>query len=167
MFRQHPVLSLATFAYLGVVGWITLGPQPLDEGRDSLLWRALRFFGRHDLTDWITYQRVEFTANVFMFIPIGMFLLLLFGRRLWFAAVLSGVALTVAIETAQRFIPDRVSDVSDIIANSIGALIGVLFTLVVTATRSRRVRQYGDELGASRGRGGHDSAVAHRVRSHR
>jgi VanZ family protein len=138
MFRQHPVLSLATFVYLGLVGWITLGPQPLDEGRDSLLWRALRFFGRHDLTDWITYQRLEFTANVFMFIPIGMFLLLLVGRRLWFVAILAGVALTVTIETVQLFLPDRVSDVSDIIANSVGTLIGVLFTLVVTSARARR-----------------------------
>lgn len=167
MFRQHPVLSVATFAYLGLVGWITLGPQPLDDGRDSLLWRALRFFGRHDLTDWITYQRVEFAANVFMFIPIGMFLLLLFGRRLWFVAVLSGVALTVAIETVQRFLPDRVSDVSDIIANSIGALIGVLFALVVTAGRARRMRQYRDEASASDSRGGRDAPATHGVRSHR
>ncbi|MEY2848688.1 MAG: hypothetical protein RI885_1353 [Actinomycetota bacterium] len=144
MFRQHPVLSLATFAYLALVGWITLGPQPLDDGRDSLLWRALRFFGRHDLTDWITYQRVEFTANVFMFIPVGMFLLLLVGRRRWFVALLAGIALTVSIETVQLFLPDRVSDVSDIIANSIGTLIGVLFTLVVTSARPRRVAREQD-----------------------
>ena len=36
MFRHHPILTVVTFVYLGVVGWITLGPQPFDEGSDSL-----------------------------------------------------------------------------------------------------------------------------------
>lgn len=141
MFRHHPFLSLATVAYLGFVGWVTLGPQPIDSGNDRWLWRALRFFSRHDLTDWITYQRVEFTANVFMFIPVGMFFLLLFGRRLWFVALLFGVALTCAIETIQRFLPDRVSDISDILANSAGTFIGVVFVLVVTASKARQLRR--------------------------
>lgn len=142
MFRRHPILSLVTFAYLAVVGWITLGPQPVDSGNDAWLWRLLRFFGRHDITDWITYQRVEFGSNLAMFIPIGMFFLLLFGRRLWFISVLSGVALTCAIETVQIFLPSRVSDISDIIANSIGTLVGVLFALAVTAGKARRLREY-------------------------
>lgn len=144
MFRRHPLLSLATFVYLAFVGWITLGPQPLDDANDAWLWRALRFFGRHDLTDWITYQRVEFAANVAMFVPIGMFFLLLFGRRLWFISVLAGAALTCAIEFVQLFMPDRVSDVSDLIANSIGTVIGVLFVLIVTAGAARRLREYGN-----------------------
>lgn len=141
MFRRHPYLSLTTFSYLGFVAWVTLGPQPVDAGDDALLWRALRFFSRYDLTDWITYHRLEFLANVGMFVPVGMFFLLLFGRRMWFVAVLAGVAMTVTIEFVQIFLPDRVSDVRDIIANSIGTLVGVLFTLAVTASTARRLRQ--------------------------
>lgn len=140
MFHRHPLVSFLTFAYLGVVAWITLGPQPFTESNDGWLWRMLRFFGRHDLTDWITYQRVEFTANVFMFIPIGTFFLLLFGRRLWFVAVAAGIALTMAIETVQLFLPNRVSDISDIIANSSGATIGVITGLILTAASARRRR---------------------------
>ncbi len=144
MFRRHPILSLATFAYLAFVGWVTLGPQPLDGGNDTLLWRVLHFFSHYELTDWITYQRVEFLANVGMFVPVGMFFLLLFGRRLWFVSVLAGVVLTCAIEFVQMFLPDRVSDVSDIIANSIGTVIGVLFALAVTARKARQLRNYGN-----------------------
>ena len=140
MFRRHPFLSFVTFAYLGVVAWLTLGPQPFDESNDGWLWRMLRFFGRYDLTEWITYQRVEFTANVLMFIPVGTFFLLLFGRRLWFAAIAAGAALTVVIETVQRYLPNRVSDVSDIIANSTGAFIGVMLGLMLTMASSRRRR---------------------------
>lgn len=141
MFRQHPFLSLATFAYLGLVAWVTLGPQPIDDG-DVWLWRLLRFFGRHDATSWLTYQRIEFLGNVLMFVPVGMFFLLLFGRRLWFVSVFAGVALTCVIEFVQRFMPDRVSDLSDIIANSVGTLVGVLIALILTAARARRMRNY-------------------------
>lgn len=149
MFRRHPILSLATFAYLGVVGWVTLGPQPLDDRREGLLWRALEVFARSESTDWITYQRVEFAANVAMFVPVGMFFLLLFGRRKWFAGVLAGVALTSGIEFVQRFMPDRVSDISDIIANSTGTVIGVLFVLIVTTPKARRIRAAQRTAGAS------------------
>ncbi len=154
MFRRHPLLSIATFAYLGVVGWITLGPQPLDDGRDGLLWRALDVFARYEITDWITYQRVEFAANVAMFVPIGMFFLLLFGRRRWFVSVAAGVALTCSIEFVQRFLPDRVSDVSDIIANSIGTAIGVMFVLIVTTPKARRIRAAEHARSSTAGRSG-------------
>ena len=154
MFRRHPIVSLATFAYLGFVAWATLGPQPLDAGNSSLLWRALEVFSRYESTDWITYQRVEFTANIGMFVPIGMFFLLLFGRRMWPLAIIAGVALTCAIEFVQRYLPDRVSDVSDLIANSLGTLVGVIFVLIVTNGKARRLRVRDSRTAASAA--GHD-----------
>lgn len=140
MFRRHPLLSLVTFVYLGFVAWVTLGPQPIGDG-NTWIFRALRVFARYDLTSWLNYQRLEFLANVGMFIPIGMFFLLLFGRRLWVVSVLAGVALTCTIEFVQKFLPDRVSDISDIIANSSGTLIGVLFALAVTEGKARQLRR--------------------------
>lgn len=140
MFRRHPFLSFTTVAYLGVVGWITLGPQPVNTGNGYWLWRALRFFSSHESTRWLTYDRVEFLANVAMFVPIGIFFVLLFGRRLWFMSVISGVLLTLAIEFAQRFIPGRVSDLRDLVANSFGTVVGVLVALVLTKAKARRLR---------------------------
>lgn len=140
MFRRHPLLGLATVVYLAVVGWITLGPQPINTGNGYWLWRVLRFFSSHETTRWLTYDRVEFLANVAMFVPIGVFFVLLFGRRLWFVSVISGVMLTVAIEVAQQFIPGRVSDVRDLVANSLGTVVGVLAALVLTQAKARRLR---------------------------
>ena len=140
MFRRHPFLSLATVGYLAVVGWITLGPQPIDTGNGYWLWRALQFFSSHESTRWLTYDRVEFLSNVAMFVPIGIFFVLLFGRRLWFMSVISGVLLTLTIEFAQRFIPGRISDVRDLVANSLGTAVGVLLALVLTQAKARRLR---------------------------
>ncbi len=140
MFRRHPLLTIATVAYLAVVGWITLGPQPINTGNGYWLWRALHFFSSHESTRWLTYNRVEFLANVAMFVPIGIFFVLLFGRRLWAVSVLSGMLLTLAIEVAQRFIPGRVFDVRDLVANSVGTVLGVLVALVLTQSKAERLR---------------------------
>ncbi|TFD20577.1 VanZ family protein [Cryobacterium sp. TMT4-10] len=133
MLHRHPVLSSATLAYLAFVGWVTLGPQPLNTSNNGWLLRALGFFARHDSTDWITYGRVEFAANIGMFIPIGVFLVLLFGRRQWWLAIVVGVALTCSIEFTQQFLPTRYPDLRDLVANTAGAVLGVLVALVITA----------------------------------
>jgi glycopeptide antibiotics resistance protein len=144
MFRRHPLLSVVTFAYLGLVGWLTLGPQPLDDEPNGVLFRLLDLLGRHSATSWITYYGLEFTANIAMFVPVGLFFLLLLGRAYWFVAVLSGVGLTFAIETAQLFLPERVSDPRDLVSNSIGALIGVVAALIVTTPKARRLKREAD-----------------------
>lgn len=144
MFRHHPVLTAVTAVYLGVVAWITLGPQPVGLVRTAGVFRLLALLRRHAATEWITYPTVEFAANALMFLPIGLFLLLLFGRRLWWFAVIMGVLLSGAIEFAQLYIPGRVSDVRDLASNGLGALLGVLLALVVTwpaAARRRRAER--------------------------
>jgi len=39
-------------------------------------------------------------------------------------SIIGGVLLTLGIEFAQRFIPGRVSDVRDLVANSLGTVVG-------------------------------------------
>jgi glycopeptide antibiotics resistance protein len=141
MFRRHPLLSLLTLGYLGLVGWITLGPQPLDTHDQRLLARILSLLGNHEATKWVTYNLVEFSANVAMFVPLGVFFLLLLGRKRAWLAMLLGVILTVGIETAQIFIAGRVSDPRDVLANSAGALIGVIAALIVTTPAAMRARR--------------------------
>ena len=142
MFRRHPVLSTLTLLYLVVVAWVTLGPEPYDEQSSGILWQFLDFFARHEATDWITFSRVEFTANVLMFVPLGLFLVLLLGRRHWWLAVLLGAAVSVAIELSQgAFLPTRVSDLRDVIANSSGALTGVIVGAIVMAVSDLRRRR--------------------------
>jgi glycopeptide antibiotics resistance protein len=139
MFRRHPLLTVVTLAYLGLVGFVTLAPIP-DQGRDSIIWRIVGVFDGFAATRWLDYWTVEFLANVAMFVPLGLFLVLLLGRGRWWLAILLGVGLTVVIELVQQSLPTRVSDLRDIVANSMGATIGVLLALVVTAAKARRLR---------------------------
>jgi len=149
MFLRHPILSLATLLYLGLVGWVTLTPQAAS--RNGLLWRVEDFLDRVPVLDRVSVDQLEFAANVLMFIPFGIFFVLLLGRRRWWVAVLMGMVLTVGIEFAQQFIPHRVSDVRDLVSNTIGTVIGTLLALLLTAAKARADRQRVAAIAGSRG----------------
>lgn len=69
---------------------------------------------------------IEFVANIIMFVPLGCLTLTLWpeawtGRRM----VLLGAVASTFIELTQLLIPGRVTALTDVIANTAGALLGV------------------------------------------
>jgi glycopeptide antibiotics resistance protein len=50
-------------------------------------------------------DRLDFSATVALFVPVGMFLMLLLGTRLWWLALASSFRMTAFVEPAQRVIP--------------------------------------------------------------
>ncbi len=143
MLHRHPFLSLVTLAYLGFVAWLTLTPQPISPGQSDAVQRVLDALHRRGYVESLDYDRVEFLANVALFVPVGVFLLLLFGAGGWWAAGIVAFLMTSGIESAQLGIDGRVSDPRDVVANTAGALIGVALALVLTmpATLRRRRRR--------------------------
>lgn len=147
MLHRHPFLSLLTVLYLGFVGLVTLTPgsdQPDYAGlAGRVLARLERYPDLDPLTSRLSVERIEFLANVGLFVPLGVFLLLLVGTRLWLVAMAAGIVLTSMIESVQREIPGRVSDPRDVAANSIGMFAGIVLAVLLTlpaAMRRRRER---------------------------
>ncbi len=137
------MLSLLTGGYLAFVAWVTLTPQTYAAQRIAIIYRVLDALHQRGYLLSIDDSQLEFLANVALFVPVGMFLLLLVGTRLWWVAVTASFALTTFIEVAQRSIPGRVPDEQDVLANGLGAVIGALVALVLTlpaALRRRRQR---------------------------
>ena len=70
---------------------------------------------------------VEFVSNIVMFVPFGLLTTFLWPSRWnWWRMLLLGAATSTFIEVTQLIIPGRVTALSDVIANSAGALIGAV-----------------------------------------
>ncbi|PCE14793.1 hypothetical protein AUC47_15645 [Microbacterium sp. SZ1] len=111
---------------------LTLTPSRVEESMPNLLDLVLSTAHRLGW-DWLDFTRLEIIANVLVFVPVGVFAFLLVPRRIWPVAVVLGPAISVAIEIAQRVaLPHRAATVSDVVANSGGALIGVFLAIACT-----------------------------------
>jgi glycopeptide antibiotics resistance protein len=142
VFRRHPIVSVATLAYLGALAWLTLTPSDASVRTFSLLQRVVQAFQSNADTEFLTYPRVEFAANVALFVPMGVFVVLLLGRRLWWAGIFAGVLASCWIELAQGiWLSDRVSDPRDLLSNGLGTILGVLLALLITWPAADRLRR--------------------------
>jgi VanZ family protein len=139
--HRHPALSLLTGGYLAFVAWVTLTPQAYASAHIGIIYRVLDALHRRGHLLSIDDVELEFLANIALFVPVGMFLLLLVGTRFWWAALIASFALTAFIEAAQRSIPGRVPDEQDLIANGLGAVIGALVALLLTLPAEWRRRR--------------------------
>lgn len=134
--ESRPPLALAAVAYAMLVAWVTLGPQS-----DVSAVRAIvQGYAEHALLPLLPFSPLslllserdfEAAANVLMFVPFGILAALWSPRSSWFGIATIGVAASGAIEVAQFFLPGRVSDLGDVIANGAGAALGAL--LIVSA----------------------------------
>ena len=89
-----------------------------------------------DSAFWIS----QAVGNLLLLLPVGLFgpiALPWLGR--WWRVLLAALIISVAIETAQLWIPERSADVDDVMLNVIGALLGYWLLLLI------RLRPSADE----------------------
>ncbi|MFF7683634.1 VanZ family protein [Microbacterium sp. NPDC007973] len=128
------MLVAASCVYAAAVWWMTLRPSIYDDRVGGILHRVFRALASWPGTAWITLDLVEFSANVLLFVPLGV--LVVAWRRRWWQGILLGLVLSAAIEIAQlAFLPTRVADPRDVVANTLGAAVGVGVAIVL----SRRI----------------------------
>ncbi|WP_125610480.1 VanZ family protein [Specibacter cremeus] len=136
---RRVVLVLAVL-YLVALAGIAFWPSPVDRPIDGALMRVLDWLHGYGLPAWfIGYRKVEFAANIVLFIPFGMLATLLLPARRWWLAVVAAAAVSGGIETTQGLLlPARVASWSDLVANTSGALAGAAAMALMLA-RLRRV----------------------------
>lgn len=119
-------------AYVIVILFATMWPTPLDQGYGAAIEKVLDVVHRNGVPQWFGYNKLEFSANVAMFIPLGFLAALLLPARVWWLALLICPALSIGIELTQAtFLAARFATASDVISNSIGAVLGILIAVVL------------------------------------
>ena len=129
--QRRTVLSLAV-AYALVLALIALWPTPVDRPLDGLIVDAVQWARTIGLPHWFGYGLIEFLANVALFAPFGFFVSALLDTHPAISALV-GFATSASIEALQLAVrPERFATISDVLANTLGAVIGVAFAHIVT-----------------------------------
>ena len=130
------VVAAASVAYVLLVLAVTLLPAPWPSDVTESPGGVLNLANWFAEETWSRGFNRDFMLNVLMFVPIG----IIAGRyvRPWWLRILAPIALTFAIEVIQLPLPDRISDPRDIVANTLGAIVGILAMWIVTAYRRDR-----------------------------
>lgn len=99
---------------------IALWPTHVDAPASGLLSAITR------AVPWLTYARIEFTANILLFVPFGALAMLLLPRIRWWYALAAALLFSTTAELLQMLATDRTSSLQDVVANTLGAAIGIL-----------------------------------------
>ncbi len=133
--RQRPWwrrVSTWALVYVPVVFYIVFWPDPSDFGISPWL-REIREFA-----PMLTSVRVEFAANILLFVPLGVGLALMLPRHRYLVAPL-GLLATLAIEGIQALLlAGRSPTVIDLVANFAGACVGLVGVAAFEALFRRR-----------------------------
>jgi VanZ family protein len=126
--RALPWLLVYAVALVLIAFW----PEHVDKGAGAFLKRVT------DLFPILTYRRIEFGANILLFVPLGILLAILLSQRRYLIMP-AGFLISLTIESGQGiFLADRTASVSDLISNTAGACLGLLAVEIAEALRRRR-----------------------------
>ncbi|SFI75802.1 MULTISPECIES: VanZ family protein [Microbacterium] len=132
---RDPRAYLALYVVLlaGVAFW----PSPVDQGAGPLIRLITR------ILPVLTYPRIEFAANIALFIPLGFLLTLILTRNRWLTLPIAFVA-TVTIECVQAVaLGARTPSMLDVVANTAGACVGILLVVFIEVFRAARTAPNG------------------------
>ncbi|HAM26867.1 MAG TPA: VanZ family protein [Microbacteriaceae bacterium] len=126
--------AIALAACLTIVLFITMWPVPVDQGYGGAIAKMLAVLHRNGIPGWFGYNKLEFSANIVMFVPIGFLAALILPVRTWWLALVICPLFSTGIELTQgAFLAARFASVTDVLSNSIGAVVGVLVAVILRA----------------------------------
>jgi glycopeptide antibiotics resistance protein len=136
--RRHLLVLGTSAVYALALAAIAFWPTHVDRNVDVLDLPAARWVRELGLSPRAVYAVIEFSANITLFVPLGVLAMLLSARVTWRRAVLVGLVVSGGIEVVQAVArPERTANVSDVVANVVGAALG---TGVVMWWRGRSSR---------------------------
>jgi VanZ family protein len=133
-------VALALLAlYIAAGAAVLLWPTRVDAPFDNKLATTLEALHAHGVPEFINYAFVESSANIVMFFPLGILLTLVWGSRLSWIAPTVGLAASSAAELAQMLLlPNRVASIEDVLANTIGTILGTVLVVMVRSSMTAR-----------------------------
>jgi glycopeptide antibiotics resistance protein len=119
--------------YMIGLALVGMWPHPVDERVDVTALPPVRWTtDALGLTPVQGYDIVQFAANVALFVPFGVLLLLMWRRAGLVHATIAGAAVAALVELLQYLTrAERLASELDVVANTLGAAIGAGVVRVV------------------------------------
>jgi glycopeptide antibiotics resistance protein len=137
--RTRFIALIAGALVLAGVLLIGLLPNRVDGGVERPIRAFIDTLQAAGAPGWVNYDLVDFLANILFFVPIGLLGALLVPRRIWWVAMPAGLVLSGALELGQAaFLPQRYASWTDVVANTLGAVLGALIARAIQAASRRR-----------------------------
>lgn len=134
---QLRIALILAVPYVLALLLIAFWPTPVDRPASGTITQAIRWLHAHGMPRYIGYNKIEFAANIALFMPFG-YIASIWGRK-WWHPMLAGFATSFLIELGQEILlPERVSSLLDVVANAMGAALGSLCFWLVRILHERR-----------------------------
>ncbi len=132
------ITNLLYVTYLCILVWAILLKMDIHHFYDLLQYGGSRSLNLVPLAGTAVYNGVidyqEIGLNVLIFIPFGMYRTLLRPDRGWFFNLLFMVFVSLLFEGIQYVLAIGATDVTDLIANSLGGLLGIILMHLLLAS---------------------------------
>ncbi len=126
--RRLLITALAATAI--IIGVITLSPIRLDRPIRRVLINLIAVVNDAHILPRIHYSLFEHLANIAIFVPTGFVLVLLLPQVRWWVVPAIAAGASICIEITQALLlPDRIASITDVLLNTIGALIGTYIAM--------------------------------------
>ncbi|MDF2048849.1 VanZ family protein [Arthrobacter sp. Cr_A7] len=121
------------------LAFIAFWPSPVDEPVQEQLSKVLTILHSHGIPSWFNYKFVEASANIVLFIPLGLVGLLAFPEKPWWRIGAFALLISGCMELGQfLFLHNRFASPVDLVTNALGAILGAL--LAAAALRKIEAR---------------------------
>ncbi len=140
--RDRRLVTALGVAYVAGLAVVVASPWGWELNRLTV---RLYVFFRHDwpvAPRWVVPEHYGVLLNVLLFLPVGALLVAGAGRRWWWATAAS-FATSVVIELVQWRWLEREGDWTDVVANTLGGLVGAWAVSRWSPGLPRRARRSG------------------------
>ncbi|WP_256870864.1 VanZ family protein [Paenarthrobacter nitroguajacolicus] len=121
-----------------VLAAVGFWPTPVDKPVQGTLGAILRYLHGNGVPGWFDYHFVEASANVAMFVPLGILSSMAFPARSAWQLAGIGLLVSICMEGVQLLlIAARFSSIIDVVTNTAGALIGIGAVRLVAQVAAR------------------------------
>ena len=136
--RKRDLFAIALVIYLIALLTFTFFPRPiLESGNPSAIAEYLQTHANFFYKILYADTHLVAIANLFMLTPFVYLAKLVFPQVKLIKLFFYGVVLSLAIEFSQLFIPGRVSDPVDFLANSASVLLGIFLVRLLLPKQPR------------------------------